>query len=301
MTRILGVQLEFTHAIGPTPGLYVVHADEARAVGVPEIPHMNELFGITRGEASADVLGIAVTEAPAATRSFAQLIGRRQTATAEAGEARTVSILTATYAFASRPFEDDRAGQAAYMELRSDPDKAVPLVEHALRIVNRAIAAFRTAAEDPYVIEVAPEDPRVVRIVLATPDQMRKADWTDGFALAGPRRRSTTRLARAAALRPSEAVAAALASAAQPDPVDHHLLRAQLDLEHGRIASALAELRLTLQFINESAVRSGTAELERALLELDAGSSGAADTESMYELTTRVWSLIDGIRARERS
>lgn len=292
MAMILGIQLEFTHAIGPTPGLYVVDVgaddDPADAAAGAALPHLGDLFGVSRTEGSADVLVITVTEAAPARRSLGQLTGRRRTADVQPGGSRPVSILTATYAFASQPLSDARQAGEAYEHLRADPDEAVPLVEYTLHVVNRAIGAFRVAAQDPYAVEVAPEDPRAVRVLIATADQIRLGEWEQAFTLTGPRRRHLSREARAKSLRPSEAVAQLLAENLESDPVELHLLRAQLDLDHHRIPSALAELHCALQLSRDSQPSAGDDELAQQLAALRTGSTPSPEA---------IWALLEEIRS----
>lgn len=290
MTLILAIQLEFTHAIGPTPGLYVVQSGDGEpAEPNARLPHMGDVFGVTRTKGSADVMIITVVEAKPARRSLSTVLGSRRGVVVEPDDVRPVSILTVTYAFASRPFDDHTAAQAAYDRLREEPDQAVELVECSLAALNRGIDAFRAATEDPYVVEVAPEDPRAVRVVLASADQVRQGQWGQGFILTGARRSRPSRAARAAALRPSEAVAVALAEGVASDPVELHLLRAQLDLEHDRLRSALAEIGCALDLAKDddhSIERDELAESLRALRVLP--ETAAAEDEA--------WTLLSEIR-----
>lgn len=299
MTLILAIQLEFTHAIGPTPGLYVVQtaAGGDRAESNARLPHMGDLFGVTRTKGSADILAITVVEAKPARRSLSTVLGSRRGVPAELGEVRPVSILTVTYAYASRPFDDHAAAHDAYERLRNDPDQAVELVEHALAVINRGIDAFRAAAEDPYVVEVAPEDPRAVRVVLATPDQVRQNAWEQGFTLTGARRRRPNRATRAAALRPGEAVARALAENVTADPGDLHLLRAQLDLEHQRLPSAMAELACALELARQTDHGLERDDLVEALEALRSPLSGGREPQGPA-LEDELWTLLAEIRAR---
>lgn len=295
MTLILGVQLEFTHAIGPTPGLYVVQTEAVTAPTGAALPHLGDLFGVTRTKGSADVMAISVVEAAPARRALSKVLGSRRGVTAEPGEVRPVSVLTVGYAFASRPFDDHGQAQSTFDRLQQEPEEATGLVVHALAALNRGVDAFREAARDPYVVEVAPEDPRVIRVTLATPDEARQNRWSAGFTITTPRRRFASRAARAAALRPSEAVAQALAGDLGTDPVELHLLRAQLDLEHGRPRSAAAELACALQLAAEEDEYGGHPELAAELAALRPALRRPEATER------GLWELLDRVRdERER-
>lgn len=300
MTFVLAIQLEFTHAIGPTPGLYVVQSgDPGQPAGSNvRLPHMGDVFGVTRTKGSADVMIITVVEAKPARRPLSTVLGSRRGVAVEPDDVRPVSILVVTYAFASQPFDDRTAARAAYDRLREDPERAVELVEHSLAALNRGIDAFRVAAEDPYVVEVAPEDPRAVRVVLASAEQVRQGNWTDGFTLTGARRSRPSRAARAAALRPSEAVAVALAEGVTTDPVELHLLRAQLDLEHHRIPSALAELSCALDLAKDDDHSIERDELAEALRALRAprGTFTKDSAPSTAAPEDEAWTLLGDIR-----
>lgn len=300
MTLILAIQLEFTHAIGPTPGLYVVHTGDGGPVEPNvRLPHLGDIFGVTRTKGSADVMIITVVEAKPARRSLSTVLGSRRGVPAEPEDVRPVSILTVTHAFASRPFDDHAAAQATYDRLREDPSQAIELVEHSLAVVNRGIDAFRIAAEDPYVVEVAPEDPRAVRVVLSTPEQVRQGQWGQGFTLTGSRRRRPSRAARAAALRPSEAVAQALAEGVAPDPVELHLLRAQLDLEHHRLPSALAELHCALELAaddDHSIERDELVEAVKALRSQRKATPNEGAAKAAGTQEDEAWKLLGEIR-----
>lgn len=299
MIHVLAIQLEFTHAIGPTPGLYVVQSGGPEPAGPnARLPHMGDIFGVTRTKGSADVMIITVTEAKPARRSLSTVLGSRKGVAAEPDDIRPVSILVVTYAFASQPFDDRRGAQAAYERLRDDPDQAVELVEHSLAALNRGIDAFRVAAEDPYVVEVAPEDPRAVRVVVASAEQVRQGQWTEGFTLTGARRRRPSRAARAAALRPSEAVAVALAEGVATDPVELHLLRAQLDLEHHRLRVALAELGCALELAKDddhSIERDELAETLRTM-RTPGGTFAKNGGPATAALEDEAWALLGEIR-----
>lgn len=234
---LLVAQLEFTHALGPSPGLYVV--DHATATEREEVQDV-----AVRG---ADVLHLTFVGAPVTSGLLKRFGARRRTA-ADRDEVQEVPLVLATFAEARPVSSDDPVAfahdsDAALCALRALPGRCEALVDGALAAINRAIAAHRAVTWDPYVIEVAREDARTVRVGVATADGVRLGEVEVDFVLPEPKQEKA---ARGDTLRPAEHVARVLNGTAELHDVEVHIVRALLDREHGRLLCARTELAAAL-------------------------------------------------------
>jgi hypothetical protein len=123
-----------------------------------------------------------------------------------------------------------------------DADEAGALIDRALVLVNRALHAHATAAQDPYVPELSAERAVATRLGYGEGEQVSEGSWTDARELLRrqPRRR------RADSLQPQERVAAVLGGRDTVSPSEAVLLRARLDLDQGRIREAALQLHAGL-------------------------------------------------------
>jgi hypothetical protein len=123
-----------------------------------------------------------------------------------------------------------------------DDEAAAAFVDGALRLVNRALHAYATAAQDPYGHEVSPAHAAALRIGYGEGEQVAEGQWSEARELARrePRRR------RAASLQPQERVAAVLGGHQRVEASETLLLRARLDLDQGRDREAALQLRAGL-------------------------------------------------------
>jgi hypothetical protein len=136
------------------------------------------------------------------------------------------------------------AEAAAWLErLAADADAAEAFVEAALRLVNRALNAHATAAQDPYTAEVSGSGAIATRIGYGEGEQVADGRWTEARELirAEPRRR------RGDSLMPQERVAAVLGGHERVAGSETLLLRARLDLDQGRVPEAALQLRAGLE------------------------------------------------------
>jgi hypothetical protein len=139
-------------------------------------------------------------------------------------------------------------------------------VDRAVRLLNEALHAHATAAQDPSLGEVSAAGAVAPRLGYGEGEQVADGRWSDARELlaAEPRRR------RAEALQPAERVAAVLGGRERVEPSEALLMRARLDLDQGRLREAALQLE------------SGIAAL---LAEPGAGSSRAE--EDVAELRAR--------------
>lgn len=277
------VALEFTSALGPTPGRYLVRME---------------------ADGGADVLQIGVVGAAPASGG---LVFRRARKAEPNGRPREVSLLVATLIGTTNAF-DGRADAAAFLHgCRGDEGQQAELVEQTVDAVNVAVRAYRAAARDPFLGEVTPADAREVRIGYGEAGEITKGGWTEAFTPAPPRSRSVSRAER---LRPTEVVSLALAGRLPLLAAEDLALRTMLDLERDRPRSAAVQLRACIDLLVAELTEAGESfappreDLERQAVEvgrlaglaLEGGLDGAA-VQELRECLDRVEDALEDWRA----
>ncbi len=142
------------------------------------------------------------------------------------------------------PLSAERQARAWLDDLDTERDSSA-----ALHVLNRVLRFHRIASADPYVHEVSPAQALVIRAGWGEGEQVadgrwlhaRELPWTGrtGRSAGGARRR---RGDRSAALRPQERLAELLGARGEALLCEDLVLRARLDLDHGRVAHAAIEL-----------------------------------------------------------
>ncbi|MBA2764088.1 MAG: hypothetical protein H0U42_05295 [Thermoleophilaceae bacterium] len=287
------VQLEFTHALGPEVGRYVV-APPADGEG-SALATSSDLKG------SADVLLFEVIGGRGASEGG---IIRRRTRTARpGGAAAVVPIALVTFVRATQALGDERAAQQLLRTIDESEDLQKQWVGDAVRTVNDAVRAYRLAAMDPYVVEVTLSDPRGVRIGYGKAAQVYKGTWSAAIIPPAPR---GARLTRTEKLRPTESVAAVLSRRVFMLASEDIALRALLDVEQGRSRAGAVQAAAAVDLLfSETAAeeppgpvaerleelgsrRSAIAELRRSALEdsLDVDALGEQVAELCQDIAT---------------
>lgn len=216
------VQLEFTHALGPAPGRYVV-SEEADASA--------------RDLDSADVLVLDAVPAPAVRR------GRRHRRGLDSGAAAAdVSLAVATHI--KPTLAED--GAAWVQACEEDPAMQAGWLAEALALLNRAVRAHRASCGDPYFPELLVSDPRTVRIGYGTASEVAAGRWAYAFAVGRGR---SPRLGHAERNAAPEVVAAALGGRPVLLQADELVLRGLLDLDHGRLGCAALQLHAAARML----------------------------------------------------
>jgi hypothetical protein len=141
------------------------------------------------------------------------------------------------------PLSAERQARAWLDDLDTERDSSA-----ALRVLNRVLRFHRIASADPYVHEVSPAQALVIRAGWGEGEQVadgrwlhaRELPWTGrtGRSSGAGRRRGD----RSAALRPQERLAELLGARGEALLCEDLVLRARLDLDHGRVAHAAIEL-----------------------------------------------------------
>jgi hypothetical protein len=123
------------------------------------------------------------------------------------------------------------------------------VVDRALAVLTRAVAARRVAAADPFLPDPDPDRALVTRVGYGHGDAVAEGDWEVARELAAARRRRVRR-----ALDPQERVAALLSGRDAALAAEELTLRARADLDRGRGREAALQL--------DVALRAALAELE---------------------------------------
>jgi hypothetical protein len=212
------VQVELPWALGPPDGRYLLRA-HGRSEGAP-----------------THVIVFTTLGAPERRRLAARRRESRRQPAAPSPEATPVSTARATIIDVGDPLDgldDGRAwlGRAGEAEL-----------DTGLAILNRALHNFRIVTADPYVNAVRRAQALVARVGYGAGEQVADGLWTDARELSAPRRRQR----RTRVLEPQSRLAAVLGGR---DPVlacEELVLRARLDLDHGRDREAALQLLVAL-------------------------------------------------------
>ena len=247
MLYFLFVQFEFTHALGPTVGRYVVEPD--LPVAGPSSEHDHEAsprerrVGVEMDVGASDVLVVSAVQADVAPRVK---IRRKPKVVAEVGRPAPVSLMVVTFVQGSQPFAKEEDAALALEALISSPERQRDFVGRGLREINIAIRAYRSGSRDPYVQEVTQRDARRILLGYGNTDDVRDGGWQSVAALgeqkAGWRRRSEL-------LRPSETVALALGRRMSILESEDVLARALIDLDHSRSRAAAQQVRGALALL----------------------------------------------------
>jgi hypothetical protein len=294
------VQFEFTHAIGPPVGRYLVERDGAAAHEPMPYRRGRIVTGETRGVGVADVLVVGVASAPA--RRHLRRRGRDVYSAAPPAE---VPLSVVTFVRGTAPLDDDLEAQRRYDAMRSSEEDQQDWVDDGLEVLNRAIRAYRAGAHDPYVLEVARRDARRVRIGYGTTEDVQEGGWLAALELPPPIGVRSSRVER---LRPSEAVANVLSGRGRVLEAEDVILRALVDLDHGRTRAAAHQVHAAMSlFADELGAQAPTgrrrpdlATLAGKAEELAAAASrrqlDGAEVQALEQLIDAMDELVDAWR-----
>lgn len=278
----LAVQFEFTHALGPHAGRYVVvnpdvAVDPDGAVpraSVDDLTRRDRLTGVTMSAATADVLAISIIGAPSGRK---QRLRRRAREHAVDGEPGDVPVLLATYIRGTRPLAVKADADRELVAISADEDAQQEWVRQGLLVLNRAIRGYRHGSRDPYVTEVAQRDARAVRIGFGTTEGLPDGAFVRAAVLPPPLGYKPSREEK---LIPAETTADVLAGRIQLLEGEDVLLRAFVDLDHGRPRAALMQVRAAVYLLE---------------VELSAAQPGHELGVDLGALATRADELIAGL------
>lgn len=191
-------------------------------------------------------------------------LGRRVRAAPARPEPATAPLARLTLVDA-RPGDEEEA--RAWLA-RAAEDETV--AAGGLARVNAAIRGYRAAAADPYVRELAARHALVCRAGYGEGVEVAEGQWAKAVELRPSKDERVRRERREAALRPSERFAALLSARDAVLACEELVLRARLDLDHGRTREAALQAHLALEaavtelqaFRSERAVADRLAPLE---------------------------------------
>jgi len=284
------VQFEFTHGVGPPAGRYIVHNDDAATAAKPA-PGRRPVTGVTRGVGEADVLVIGVVGAPAGRPR----LRRKAREAADGAAPADVPLLLATFVAGSTPISSANEAHAALEKVRASEERQELWVDEGLRVLNVAIRAYRAGAHDPYAIEVSARDARRVRIGFGTADDVQHGRWREALELPEP---LTPRSDRFERLRPSEAVATVLSGRGRVLEGEDVILRALVDLDHGRTRAAAHQASAAMRLFEHELDHPKLAGLaERAEQLAGHATRGPLDDAQVEDLERLIASIDDIVDA----
>jgi hypothetical protein len=167
----------------------------------------------------------------------------------------------ATVVEVGEPFADETAARA-WLQAAGEDD-----LEQGLRVLNRALHAFRVVTADPHVHAVARSRALVARIGFGAGEAVADGLWSEARELTVPRKREK----RSASLMPQSHLSAVLTGSWQVLACQELTLRARDDLDQGRPRDAALQLLVALDAaIAELARDSKVHDLQKRLDELRA-------------------------------
>jgi hypothetical protein len=251
------VQMEFPWELGPADGRYLLREKGGENDGRPQRVVVLGTIGARRR----------------------RLLGRGSHTRRTSPEPATVAVARATVI---DPVSLPAEAQARAWLSELDPEHEA---RSATATLNSVLFAYRTAAANPHVHELAPAQALVVRAGYGDGEQVADGHWTSARELVLSRKRSGR---RALALRPQERLAVLLSGRGEALLCEELALRARLDLDEGRsllaaicleraYAAALVELPrerhadLTGRIEELKELRPGVQDAARAALDEDQG------------------------------
>jgi hypothetical protein len=224
----LFLQFEFPWQLGPPDGRYLLRSG---ADAEPERVVVLGTLGATP-RVSGRVPGLPIRRRSRRRRVLA------------AGPPEPTQVATSRVTIVDPvPLSAERQARAWLDDLDTERDASAAVV-----VLNRVLRFHRIASADPYIHELSPAQALVIRAGWGEGEQVadgrwlhaRELPWTGGTGRsAGARRRGGD---RSAALRPQERLAELLGARGEALLCEDLVLRARLDLDHGRVAHAAIEL-----------------------------------------------------------
>jgi hypothetical protein len=141
------------------------------------------------------------------------------------------------------PFGSCEEAESWLAVLRGNDEAVGAEVEAAFRVVNRARAAQRAAAGDPYAADVSPDHALACRVGYGSGEAVAEGRFADAVELP----RAGARRPRRSMQAPDERFAALLGGREKPLLAEEHVLRARVDLNAGREREAALEARIALE------------------------------------------------------
>ncbi|MGH2979305.1 MAG: hypothetical protein ACRDLQ_06680 [Solirubrobacterales bacterium] len=223
-----------------------------------------------------------------------RLRGRRPTRAEPGATAPDPVAVTRATVIAAEAFADARVASEWLRRCGSGRDAAAAEVEEALALVNLAVSAHRVAAQDPHVRDLVAADVQRVRLGYGTGDEVVDGAWREAYVIPPERAQRRTRRPM---LSPQEEMAGML-SGRRPGarPSEELLLRARLDLDHGRLIEAALITRAAVEAL--AAEGHGGGDSQAATRLADAALADELSPDRVEELAELVAALERAVRRR---
>jgi hypothetical protein len=210
------MQVELPWALGPPDGRYLLRAP-----------------GAAPGADPVAVLVVATLGAPERRRTLGKK-GKREAPPEP--EPFLVTTGRATVVDVGAPFATEAEGNA-WLQQVGEPDLAA-----ALAVLNRALHAFRLVTADPYLNPIGRDQALVARLGYGAGEQVADGLWTDAVELVPVHGRER----RAKVLTPQARLAAVLNGRERALACEELILRARVDVDHGRDREAALQVLVAL-------------------------------------------------------
>jgi hypothetical protein len=224
-------------------------------------------------------------------------LGKRRPVRADTEDQATDPVeVTRVTVIPGQPLEEAEARE--WLSRCGDADVAGEEIEAALRLVNRAIQAYRVSAGDPHAGDVARTQARRVRLGYGSGDELVDGRSREALTVPAPRERA----GRRRMLAPQEQLAAILCGRSTVHVSEDLLLRARADLDAGRPRAAAVQARAALAALS-SEPDSGAAGDHVELLDRLAARAvaGDLDAEQVERLDETLTQLERVVRRRRHS
>jgi hypothetical protein len=193
-----------------------------------------------RGRAEGPTDAVLVLRTLAAPER--RLLRNRRPRPVERAEPEPVPTSRATVV-RPEPFASREDAESWLAGLRGDEEAVQAELEAALRVVNRARAAQRAAAGDPYAGDVSADHALACRIGYGSGEAVADGRFSDAIELP----RAGARRPRRSMQAPDERFAALLGGREEPLLGEELVLRARADLNAGREREAALEARIAFE------------------------------------------------------
>jgi hypothetical protein len=189
------------------------------------------------------------------------------------------------------PFGSREQADSWLASLRRDDDAVQAELEAALHVVNRARAAQRAAAGDPYAGDVSAAQALALRLGYGSGEAVAEGRFADAIEL----HRAGARRPRRSMHAPDERFAALLGGREEPLLAEEHVLRARADLNAGREREAALEARIALEaLVAELGERAPVDQRER----VTAAANAALEGQRPVEVEEAVGAMEAALRRR---
>jgi hypothetical protein len=190
------------------------------------------------------------------------------------------------------PFDSRELADAWLASLRRDEGAAEEELDAAVRVVNRALAAHRAAAADPYAADVSAGHALVARLGYGSGEAVADGRFVDAIELPS----FAQRRRRRRSMEPRDERFAALLGGREERLVAEELvLRARADLNAGRSREAALEARIALEALTAELGEEAPADQRQAV---SAAANAALAGELPSGLEEAVAAMEGAIRRR---